>query len=383
MLEFDMLQCGMLVLLLMVVGEFVSGRMKAAIPAILVSALLYLGLIWSGILPNTLVRNSGLTQLASVSMMFVIINMGASINIKELMSNWKVVVLAAISYFCQITVMILVISFLYDRNMAIGSLPGGAAVALMVQERARSFGYERVVLLSAMLISVKGLVSCPLASFAVRREVMRRQKIGIMESSTGVIGPQDTTTGEDGIRRESSNMALFRFFLVAWLASRLEICTGVSRYVFCLVLGVLLTKFGFLYKNIMDEARSQGLLMLMMMTLVLEGFSSATPQLFAELMVPVVCVLVTEVSIIFINSQIFGRFFGFGRIMSFIICLNVMVGFPLNMMLAQDVIGFLVKNPNEKEILNREIATRMVIAGFTSVTFLSTVTMGILVGWIK
>ena len=69
--------------------------------------------------------------------------------------------------------------------------------------------------------------------------------------------------------------------------------------------------------------------------------------------------------------------------MSFLICLNVMVGFPLNMMLAQDIIGFLVKDPEEQNVLNAEIATRMVIAGFTSVTFLSTVTMGVLVGFIR
>ena len=60
-----------------------------------------------------------------------------------------------------------------------------------------------------------------------------------------------------------------------------------------------------------------------------------------------------------------------------------MVGFPLNMMLAQDIIGFLVKDPEEQNVLNVEIATRMVIAGFTSVTFLSTVTMGVLVGFIR
>ena len=156
MFEFDMVQCGAIVLFLMVVGEIVSHRMKAAIPAILVSALLYMGAVWAGIVPNTLVRTSGLTTLTGISMMFVILNMGASINLKELMANWKVVALAAISYFCQIFTTIVVISLLFNRNMAIGCLPGGASVALMVQERARNLGYDEVILLSAMLISVKG-----------------------------------------------------------------------------------------------------------------------------------------------------------------------------------------------------------------------------------
>lgn len=384
MFEFDMIQCGMLVLLLMVLGEIVSRQMKAAIPAILVSALLYVGAVWAGIVPNALVRTSGLTTLTSIAMMFVIINMGASTNPKELLENWKVVVLAAISYFVQITITILVISLLFDRNMAIGCLPGGASVALMVQERARSLGYDQVVLLSAMLLSVKGLISCPLASMVVRREVRRRINEGIVVPQAVSDGRENGLFPEDnGMRTESSYMALFRFFLVAWIASRLELATGVSRYVFCLILGVLMTKAGILYKNIMDQSRSQGMLMLMMMTMALEGFSSATPELFMRMLIPMACVLLVEVSSITLNSFLFGRFFGFSREMSFVICLNVMVGFPLNMMLAQDIISFLVEEPKKREVLDREIATRMVIAGFTSVTFLSTVTMGVLVGLIQ
>ena len=384
MFEFDMIQCGMIILFLMVLGEIVSHRMKAAIPAILVSALLYMGAVWAGLVPNTLVKTSGLTHLTSLAMMCVIINMGASTNPKELMENWKVVALAAISYFMQIAVTVLVISFLYDRNLAIGCLPGGASVALMVQERARSLGYDQVVLLSAMLLSVKGLVSCPVASVVVRREVKRRLSEGIDVSSfRSWEQDKEVAAAGHGQRTESANMALFRFFFVAWIASRLELMTGVSRYVFCLILGVLLTKAGFLYKNIMDQSKSQGLLMLMMTTMALEGFSSATPELFGKMLVPMACVLVVELCSIAVNSLVLGRFFGFSREMSFVICQNVMVGFPLNMMLAQDIIGLLVKNPYEKEVLNKEIATRMVIAGFTSVTFLSTVTMGVLVGLIQ
>lgn len=382
MFEFDMLQCGMIVLFLMVLGEIVSHRMKAAIPAILVSALLYLGAVWTGLVPNTLVKTSGLTTLTGISMMFVILNMGASIDLKELMANWKVVALAAVSYFCQIFITIVVISFLFDRNMAIGCLPGGASVALMVQERARSLGYDEVILLSAMLISVKGLVSCPLASLFVKKEVKRRIKEGI-DIKKKEEWENSLQLESSGIRTETSFAALFRFFLAAWFASRLEMMTGISRYVFCLVLGVLLTQMGFLYKNIMDQSKSQGMLMLMMMTMVLEGFSSSTPGMFAKMLIPVSCVLAVEVLSIAMNSRLFGRFFGFGREMSFLICLNVMVGFPLNMMLAQDIIGFFVKDPEEQEVLNTEIATRMVIAGFTSVTFLSTVTMGVLVGFIR
>ena len=42
MFEFDMIQCGLIVLCLMVAGEVISHRLQAIVPAILASALLYL-----------------------------------------------------------------------------------------------------------------------------------------------------------------------------------------------------------------------------------------------------------------------------------------------------------------------------------------------------
>ena len=134
MFEFDLIQCVTVILLLMVAGEVISRWMKAAVPGVLMTAMIYLALVWGGILDTTIVEKSGITYLTGIAMMCVIVNMGASTNPQELKENWRVVALAASSYFIQIAVMFLVISSLYGRNMAIASLPGGASVALMVQE---------------------------------------------------------------------------------------------------------------------------------------------------------------------------------------------------------------------------------------------------------
>ena len=386
MFEFDLIQCVTVILILMVFGEVVSKLLKAAIPGVLVTAFTYLLLVWGGVLDTSIVEKSGITYLTSIAMMCVIINMGASTNPKELRENWRVVALAAISYFIQIGVMLLVVGTLFGRNMAIGSLPGGASVALMIQEKARKLGFDDVVLLSALLLSVKGLFSCPLASFVLKKEVKRLKALGI--STAGVAeeesGRESGQASEknDG-KFESANMSLLRFLFVAWIASRLEMLCGLSRYVFCLLLGVVMTQIGFLHKDEMNRTKSHGMLMLMMMTSILNGFSNATPQMFADMMIPLVCVLVTEVGCIFINSLLLGKRFGFSREMGFLVCLNIMVGFPLNLMLSDDIIGFLVEDPKEQAVLHQQVATKMVIAGFTSVTFLSTVTMGILAGFIR
>lgn len=69
--------------------------------------------------------------------------------------------------------------------------------------------------------------------------------------------------------------------------------------------------------------------------------------------------------------------------MSFALGLNGMIGFPLNMMLSQDIIDYMTDIPEEKELLHQQISSRMVIAGFTSVTFLATLGAALLVNFMK
>ena len=387
MFDFDLIQCGLIVLFLMVAGEVISHKLKAIVPSILASAVLFLILIWTNILPASVIQDSGLIHLTTIAMMFVILGMGISTNIQELVANWRVVALAAISYILQTLFIIVIISSVFDLNTAIGGLPGGAAVALIVQEKARSLGQEQIVLLSVLLLSVQGLVACPLVSWMLRKEVSsslrRMTDIGTDDSVPMEIANTKADSAHKKRSHQSPYWSLLRFYIGAWLAGRLEMLTGISRYVFCLLLGIFLCKIGFFSKDEMDKSKSHGLLTLMMMTMVLNGFSSSTPDMFLSLLGPLCCILFVDVLVIFIISQMIGKFFNFSKPLRFAICLNVMVGFPLNLMLAQDIIEFLARTEEEKAILNRQIGTQMVIAGFTSVTFLSTVGAGLLVNLMK
>lgn len=379
MFDFDIVQCGFLILFLMVTGEIISHKLKALLPSILVSALLFLGLTWTGILPKNLVQTSGLTTLTTIAMMFVVIGMGVSINLRELKSNWKVVVIASISYIGQTGLLILLMTLLFDHNIAIGSVPGGAAVALMVQEKARSLGFDHIIVQSVLLVAVQSMAACPFASWMIRKEIQRIRK---NPSNTAFpVSDFKTDTPKRIWPEQSAYRSLFRFYLVAWIAARLELITGLSRYVFCLILGILLGHFELLPRDEMKRSNSQGFLHVMMMTMILNGFSTATPAMFAELMLPILCVLAISILGIFLFSTLCGRFLKLSIPMSFALGLNGMIGFPLNMMLSQDIIDYMTEDPDEKDMLNRQISSRMVIAGFTSVTFLATVGAALLINF--
>lgn len=376
MFEFDMLQSCMVIALLVIVGEIVSRWMKAAVPSILIAGLIFIAGMWSGILPADLADLSGLTTMTSVGIMMVIVHMGSTTNLKELAANWRVVFLAAVSFFGQLALLFLVIGSIYGMNIAVGSLPGGMTTALIVQERARLFGYEHIVVLSMLIWSVQGVVACPLVSFFLKKEVKRLQANGLVQYVEETKGSERAKVEKPA---ESHYWPLLRLLVVAWLCSRIEILTGFPKYVLCLLLGVVFTEIGFLRKNEMDGTKSQGFIFFMMMAMVMAGYGAFTPEMFLQMLVPLLSVFACEVVSIILICGFLGPKLGFSRPMGISIGLNVMVGFPVNLMISEDVINFLVKEENQRKALLSQISTKMVLGGFTSVTFLATIAAGFLV----
>ena len=397
MLEFDMIQSCFVLLFLLVVGEFLSKYMKVGLPAVFLSGLIFIGGVWSGLLPANLVESSGLAALVSFAIMMIIANMGASMSARELLDNWRVVLFTAVVFLGQVALLFLVIGSLFGVNMAVGALPGGSMTALIVQERARSLGYDQIVVLSVLIFSCQGMVACPLVSLLLKKEVARGEAAGLSTLPVKPSIPRPAKAGKSpsglsaALRRykdrpageESQYWALFRLCVAAWLASRLEMLTGVSRYALCLLTGILLGELGFLRKDEMDRTKSQGFFFLMMMAMILNGFAAATPEMFAQMVGMLACVLLCEIGSILLLSSLLGRFFGFSQTFSMALGMNVMVGFPVNMMLSEEVIHRLVKDEEERTRLMTQVGMKMVISGFTSLTFLATVAASILVNLMK
>lgn len=74
---------------------------------------------------------------------------------------------------------------------------------------------------------------------------------------------------------------------------------------------------------------------------------------------------------------------GFSPYMGIALGMNIMIGFPLNMLISQDVIYRLVVDERKRSLLMSEIGNRMVICGMISVTFLSTTAASFLVALMK
>ena len=116
-----------------------------------------------------------------------------------------------------------------------------------------------------------------------------------------------------------------------------------------------------------------------MMSSILSGFSAATPEKLLQVLPMLAAVLGCEICSIVLFAPLIGRALGFSRVMSIALGVNVMIGFPLNLMLSQEVVGYLTKDPVERIFLTEQLGSKMVIAGLTSTTILATATAGVLI----
>ena len=163
LLEFDILQSGVVILLLLSAGELLGRLCRGTVPGILLAGVLFVAGCWSGLLPADLQQLAGLAQLTPVAILMTIASMGASMSLRQFAANWRVAAVAAMTYIGQVLAVFLVIGGLFGVNMAVGGLPGGMAAALIVQERARTLGYDQVIVLSVLVLTTQALIGCPVA----------------------------------------------------------------------------------------------------------------------------------------------------------------------------------------------------------------------------
>ena len=151
----------------------------------------------------------------------------------------------------------------------------------------------------------------------------------------------------------------------------------------CLFLGVLGVETGLLHKNEMDGTKSQGFVFFMMMAMIMGGYAALTPQMLGSMILPLLAALVCDILSIMLIGALLGPKLGISRPLSMALGMNVMVGFPMNLMISEDVIRFLVRDQEEQERMLSAVGTKMVLGGFVSTTFLSTVAAGFLVGFMQ
>lgn len=193
------------------IGDAIAVRTKAWVPSVFVCAVLFLVGYWT-IFPKDIVSIAGIPQVVAISLMYLLItNMGTLLSLKELLRQWKTIVIS-LSGILGIIVFIYVIGMsLFDLNTVLVSIPplvGGIVSSLIMSKGAAEAGLVDLSVFAILIYVMQGFAGYPLTAVMLKREgrrVLAQYRSGNWKESLSVDGADDvevkTLVSEDEMPR--------------------------------------------------------------------------------------------------------------------------------------------------------------------------------------
>ncbi|WP_416380451.1 hypothetical protein [Gilliamella sp. B2923] len=394
-----------LLLIILYLGDVVSTRTKAWIPSVFICAVLFLIGYWT-FFPKDIVARAGIPPVVAVMFMYLlIVNMGTLLSVKELLLQWKTILISLAGIAGIIIVAIIVGYLFFDFNTVVVAIPplvGGIVSAIIMAQGATDAGLADLAVFAIIIYVMQGFVGYPLTSIMLKKEgrrVLELYHAGKWNSNNDPKSPLEKEEANSldenpmpklfGKIPASYNSSYFIFlriaivgFLAYFVAEILKPWVSVSPFVLCLLFGVIASSIGFLERHPLKKAGGFGLAVMGLMLFIFDTLSRATPEMLVRLITPLVVFILAAVVGMFIFSVVVGKILNVSRAMAFSIALTALYGFPADYIITNEVINNLCKNQKEKEILTSHMLPPMLIGGFISVTIVSVVLAGIMVNMI-
>jgi len=389
-----------IVVFILLVGDFVAVRTKAWIPSMFISAVLFLIGYWT-FFPKEIVALAGVPSAVAVMMMYLLItNMGTLLSLKELKNQWKTIVIALSGILGIIAVLLSVGTLVFGFQTMVVAIPplvGGVVSALIMSEGAKEAGLASLSVFAIVIYVMQGFAGYPLTSLVLKKEGKRLLK-EYREGGLAAANPEVAAAAETSPAVELKlfknlpqkyNTDFFKFFrlsLVAFLAYQVSTLLApivtVSPFVLCLLFGVIATSIGFLEKQALQKANGFGIAILVLMLFIFDGLKQATPGMLLEIIVPLIGTIILGVIGMYVFSFIAGKILKVSKEMAFAVSLTALYGFPADYIITNEVIKSLTDDEKEREALTSQMLPPMLVGGFVTVTIVSVILAGIFVGFL-
>jgi len=385
-MKFTVIECFLIVVAFLAIGEFVSTKTKAYIPSVFVAALCFLIGFWT-FAPKDLVTQASFgPSFVSISMSLLLVHLGTLMSLKKLIEQWKAVVIAVVGICGTVLVTMTIGRALFDYHVVVAVTPpltGGIVAALLMSQALTAKGLPALAVLPVAMFVMHSFVGYPITSWCLKREGSR------LISDYRSKGPDENVIKESLIlnadRKKliprtpetylSPYFILAKVMIVGILASWLSGLTkgAVNQYVVCLVLGVIFCEIGFLDESSLVKAGVMNWLMAGLLAYVFSTLNTVTPAILGNIIVPIIVLIILGILGMFITSSIIGKFLGYSKEMGFACALTALFGFPADYILTHEVCKSLSTNEDEQNYLVDILLPRMLVGGFATVSIASVV----------
>lgn len=387
-MKFNAIQCFLIVMGFLLIGEIVSNKTKAYIPSVFVSAVLFMIGFWTFVPKDVVSQASFGPNFVAVCMSLLLVHLGTLMSLSKLIEQWKAVVVAVCGI-CGIILLTMTIGRLFfDWHIVVAATPpltGGIVAALLMSEGLKAKGIMNLAALPIAMFITHSFFGYPLTSWCLKREGRR------LIENFRKNGPDEKALGEsrevsaEGQKKKlipplteeykTTSMILFKVMIVAILASWVSnlMHGAINQYVICLVFGVIFCEIGFLEERALIQAGVFGWLISGLLAYVFSGLSAVTPQQLLKIIIPIVVLIILGIMGMFLMSMLVGRFLGFTKEMGFACALTALFGFPADYIITHEVCKSVSGNEEERLYLVDILLPRMLVGGFATVSIASVI----------
>ena len=382
------------VFVIMYIAELVTKKTKARVPSLLIVSIFFLAGYWSGFFPKDILDISFVNQIRQIMLLFVLINIGTMFDINEIKREWRTVVVILAAVAGIVVIVTPVGGMIFGREMAMAAVPpltGGGMASLLMSDQAAAMGLPEVAMLATMVFVFQGFFGFPLTSYFLRREgitlveAFRRDK----KKSAGGAGAGGAQAGHKKTindlvpqKYKTYTYYLMKLGILATIVYFINLFTGqyFSSTILEIAIGIIGVMLGFLEKEPLKKAESNGLLQICLTASFMRNFANSTPEQVFGLIVPIIGFLILGSIAITVFSVISGKLMKFSFNMSMAIGLNCFLGFPFNYIICSEAISAVAETEEEREYLNTILMPKMIISGIVAVSIVSTIIAGVFIG---
>ena len=306
------------VFVIMYIAELVTKKTKARVPSLLIVSIFFLAGYWSGFFPKDILDISFVNQIRQIMLLFVLINIGTMFDINEIKREWRTVVVILAAVAGIVVIVTPVGGMIFGREMAMAAVP-------------------------------------PLTGGGMASLLMSDQ---------------------------AAAMGLPEVAMLATIVYFINLFTGqyFSSTILEIAIGIIGVILGFLEKEPLKKAESNGLLQICLTASFMRNFANSTPEQVFGLIVPIIGFLILGSIAITVFSVISGKLMKFSFNISMAIGLNCFLGFPFNYIICSEAISAVAETEEEREYLNTVLMPKMIISGIVAVSIVSTIIAGVFIG---
>lgn len=378
----------MIVLIVFALGDIVGKITKGKLSGMMVVMLLFLVGFLTKLFPADIIDQGGLTALSKLAIAMVLFNMGTTLNVKQLIEEWRTVLMAALCMLASCVVMLLVSPIIGFDTVLVGMpvINGAAMATSLMASAAAEKGLATAAALCAVIYSVQKFVGAPIASAMGIRygkkllKAYRENPAQFKKQETGNGASAKVSFADKHKEWYSANVMMALVAAGSWVAHILGDLTPINYSIWALLLGVACAASGLVPTKPLQKSNSYSLMMVAV-------FGSIIPSL-AKVSLSDLGTMAFQTIVLFVAALIGVALVGWvlptwklvgDKDLAVGIGVEQFLGFPSNVVICREVGDAVGETPEEKAFIEDTLNVPYVVGGITVITVLSTMLAGFVI----